>query len=268
LRHSQRFISGLILIIVLAAARPVGASGCCELPSFFNPLSVQDTNAEIARLAARLRSSDEEERRDAALQLGAIEKPEAAPALKSALSDSSPRVRVIAIRGLSMLGDAEFIPLIAAPLAQDKVPFVRKSAAYALGRFHRSEATPALVAALTDKDAEVRSAATIALTEYTDAAAIAPLTGALSDKSNFVRAHAARALGLNGRAAAQAVPALITLLTTDEGPEVRRQAATALGNIGDRAALPALERARYSADPYLSEAALAAIKLLTGSSRQ
>lgn len=260
MQHSQRFISSLILIILFAAVRPLGASGCSGSPSFFNPLSIQDTNAEIARLTQRLHSSDEEERRDAALQLGAIEKPEAAPALKSALSDSSPRVRVIAIRGLSMLGDAEFIPLIAAPLAQDKVPFVRKSAAYALGRFRRSEATSALVAALKDKDIEVRGAATVALTEYADAAAIAPLTAALTDKSNFVRAYAARALGLNGRAAAQAVPALIALLTTDEGPEVRRQAATALGLIGDRAALPALERARDSADPYLSEAALAAIQ--------
>jgi len=262
LRHSRRLITSLILIALFAAARPFSVSGCGVWPSFFNPSSVQDPSAEIARLAAGLHSSDEEERRDAALQLGAMETAAAAPALRSAVNDSSSQVRAIAIRGLGLIADADSIPLIAARLAQDKLPFVRKTAAYALGRFRRQEVTAALVGALTDKDAEVRGAATVALAEYADPAAIAPLTRALTDKSNFVRAHAARALGINGRAAAQAVPVLITLLTADEGPEVKRQSATALGLIGDRAALPALERARHHADPYLNHAAIEAIRIL------
>ncbi|HXG67224.1 MAG TPA: HEAT repeat domain-containing protein, partial [Blastocatellia bacterium] len=76
------------------------------------------------------------------------------------------------------------------------------------------------------------------------------------------RAQAAHALGVNGPAAARAVPALINMLTSDKAPEARRQAAIALGHIGERAALPALEEAKFSADPYLSQAALAAIASL------
>jgi HEAT repeat protein len=67
---------------------------------------------------------------------------------------------------------------------------------------------------------------------------------------------------VNGRAAAQTVPALIALLTKDEDNEVKRQAAGALGQIKDRAALPALERARRDKDPYLVEAAAEAIRLI------
>ncbi len=140
---------------------------------------------------------------------------------------------------------------------------MRKTAAYALGKLGRTEGTAALVAALKDKDIEVRGAAAVALGEYRDASAIAPLTAALEDKSEFVRAQSARALGVNGRAAAQSVPLLIKLLTSDKDPNVKRHAATALGQIGERAALPALERAVRDHDPYLSQAASEAIKMIT-----
>ena len=115
--------------------------------------------------------------------LAALETPAAIPALTSALNDASERVRALALTGLSRLNDSSLVPMIAARLAQDKKPFVRKAAAYALGKFGRTEATAALVAALKDKDIEVRGAAAVALGEYADAAAIAPLTVALADKS-------------------------------------------------------------------------------------
>jgi HEAT repeat protein len=105
----------------------------------------------------------------------------------------------------------------------------------------------------------VRGAAVVSLSNLADATAIMPLISALEDKSEFVRAHAAAALGANGRAAAQAVPNLVKLLTSDKDPEVRRQAATALGMIGEPSALPALEHATHASDPYLSQAAREAI---------
>jgi len=69
---------------------------------------------------------------------------------------------------------------------------------------------------------------------------------------------------VNGRGASQAVPNLISLLTKDEDVEVKRRAATALGEIGDGLALPALERARHDKDPYLQRAAIDAIKTIEG----
>jgi HEAT repeat protein len=58
------------------------------------------------------------------------------------------------------------------------------------------------------------------------------------------------------------VPTLIAVLQDETNPiETRREAATALGMIGDSSAVPALQSA-YDAntDPYLSEAARAAIR--------
>lgn len=225
-----------------------------------------DAVSEISRWADQLRSPDEEKRREAVGVLAALETPAAAPALVSALNDSSERVRARAIAGLSALGDKSFVPVIAARLAQDKKPFVRKAAAYGLGRLQSSEATATLLAALKDKDIEVRGAAAVALGQYQDQSAIPGLIAALADKQEFVRAQAARSLGVNARASVQAVPGLIKLLASDKDQEVKRQAATALGLIGERSALPALELAQHSPDPYLSRAALEAISRIQGSS--
>jgi HEAT repeat protein len=258
-----RLIVSLIVLASFASVQPFNRLGQCADFSSLLETSQQSSQSEIERLTSQLKSSDEEERRQATLMLAALETPAAIPALTSALNDTSERVRALAITGLARLGDPSLVAVIAARLAQDKKPFVRKAAAYALGKFGRAEGTAALIAALKDKDLEVRGAAAVALGEYRDASAIAPLSAALADKSEFVRAQAARALGTNGRAAAQSVPLLINLLTSDKDQNVKRHAATALGQIGERAALPALERAARSHDPYLSQAANEAIKMIT-----
>lgn len=228
--------------------------------------SNHETGSEIARLTSALKSSDEEERRAAALTLAWAQSPAATAALLSALSDRSERVRAAAIASLAWQGDPMVAPHIAARLAGDKSYFVRKTAAYALGRLKTREGTIALVAALNEKprekNLEVRSAAVVALGEYADAAAIEPLTRALDDKLDFIRARAALALGANGRNAAQAVPRLIKLLGADKENSVKRQAAIALGRIGERSALPALHQAQRDPDPYLSRAALEAIAMI------
>jgi len=214
-----------------------------------------DRQAEIARYAAALQSNDEEERRSAVHMLGAMHDPATIPALRAALNDQAERVRAAALTALGHLAEPPLAPVVATYLTKDKRPFVRKAAAYALGHFATAEATAALVTGLRDKDMEVRGAAAVALSNRPDAAAIAPLIQSLSDKSAFVRAHAAAALGVNGRAAAQAVPDLVRVLTKDEDHEARRQAATALGHIGEPSALAALQDAERSSDPYLSQAA-------------
>ena len=268
LRHGLgsvvRFLAATVLVL------PLASGWWCPAATLLfqdqtNQQASQETASEIAHWTAQLRSSDEEERRQAVLMLAATGERTAASAILPALNDPSPRVRSLAINSLASFGDKSFVPLIAARLAQDKTAFVRKVAAYGLGRLQSSEATPALVAALKDKDIEVRGAAAVSLGEYQDATAIPALISALSDKQEFVRAQAARALGANGRASAQTVPILVKLLTSDKDPEVKRQAATALGLIGERSALPALERAQHSPDPYLSQAALEAISRIQGS---
>ena len=264
LRNNRSFTVGSLIIACFVIAPGVRARGYQSV--LFPQLSLQssdDLSSEISTLTKRLRSSDEEERREATLKLSALLTPAAIPALTVGLSDTSERVRAAAATGLGYIGDPSSIATLVARIAQErKSPFMRKTIAYALGEFHTQEATAALVALLKDKDVEVRSAAAVALAQYNDATAIESLIAALNDKSDFVRAHAARALGVNGRSAAHAVSRLTRSLATDPDNEVRRQSAVALGLIGEPSAIAALERAEQSNDPYLSHAARNAIKMI------
>lgn len=254
-------------MLVLTAVIPITGS---TVPSAsfgaarINQQSSSAADSEVARWTSQLNSTSEEERREAAMQLAFMKSGAAFRALASAVNDPSPRVRAAVAASLGELENESAVPLLAARLAQDKDAFVKKAAAYALSRFHGDERTAALVAALKYKDAEVRAAAAISLGDHADASAVAPLASALADKNAFVRAQAARALGVNGPGAVQTVPVIARLLTKDEDIEVKRQAATALGQIGDRSALPALERARQDKDPYLVQAAIDAIGMIEG----
>lgn len=229
-----------------------------------NQQQSREIESEVAHWSAQLKSSDEEECREAAMMLSRLESNAATSALAAALTDPSPRVRAAAAAGLAERPDPSVTHLLAARLTQEKDVFVRKTLAYSLGKFRGPERTAALIAALKDKNPEVRGAAAVALGDHPDPDALASLMTALSDKNPFVRAQAARALGVNGSTAAQAVPALTKLLTSDEDGEARRQAATALGRTGDRSAIPALEHARHDKDPYLAQAALDAIRAIEG----
>src|SRR6185295_16095835 len=252
-RHPEIAAGQLILILLFAFPAAAGIRpGFQQTPSTIE--------SEVAHWAARLKSSDEEERREAVMMLSSFEGNAVLPALEIALTDNSPRVRAAALNGLASRRGSSIVPLLAARLTQDKIQFVRKAAAYALGAFEGAERTRALIGALNQKDLEVRGAAAVSLGDHPDGEAIAALTNALSDKSAFVRAQAARGLGVNGRASQPAVPTLIRLLGSDGDSEVKRRAATALGLIGDRSAIPALERARQNQDPYLVSLATDALE--------
>ena len=254
------------LLVVICFARAVGLN----LPPVFTAQAqINHQNAgrgesDVARWSAQLKSGAQEERRDAAMNLAQIQGDAATLALIAALTDSAPSVRAAVVAGLGERPDPSVVPHVASRLTSDKDAFVRKTAAYALGKFSGTERTTALIAALKEKDPEVRGAAAVSLGDHADADAVAPLAAALSDKSDFVRAQTARALGVNGRAATPAVSALIKLLASDEDGEVKRHSAFALGLIGDRSALPALQRASHHSDSYLAQAALDSIRMIEG----
>lgn len=91
---------------------------------------------------------------------------------------------------------------------------------------------------------DVRASAVFALSRIGTPHAMRGVRAALGDRSVTVRTAAARALGLAGDAGS--VDPLMTMVR-DDGPPARRQAATALGQIGARRAVGALLEA--SADP-------------------
>jgi HEAT repeat protein len=115
----------------------------------------------------------------------------------------------------------------------------------------------------------VRGAAAIALGEIGDEAAVTALLQTLtggkkkrSSEDEFVLRAAAKSLGqIRSRAA---VPVLIaTLENSTNAPDTRREAATALGLIGDPSAMPALQAAFTAGeDPYLAAAARVAMRTI------
>lgn len=239
--------------------------------------SLTPVQLEIEKQKQRLASSEVEDRRDALMQLRSLHKPEASRVALSGLSDPSAMVRATAAEAVLSLPASESVRSLI-PLLSDKEEFVRQQAAYALGRTRSKTATAALVELLTDKKDSVRGAAAVALGQIADATAVIPLAAMLNpqagstskkskgkqEKNPFVLRAAVGSLGQIGNRAA--LPALIFMLQDEKAEgDVRREAATALGAIGDASALPALNSASVSGDPYLSQAANEAIRKISRS---
>jgi len=220
----------------------------------------------------RLASSDVEERRDALMRLGNLHSAEAARAAVPALSDASPIIRATAAKAVLSLDPNESVAVLL-PLLKDRDEFVRREAAYALGRTRSRSATAALNdSLLNDKEDGVRAAAAVALGHIADEAAVVSLASTLApdlserrsskrkrEQNVFVLRAAAVSLGQIGSRAA--TPALISALTNEKlDSDVRREAARSLGMIGDPAAVPALRAASTAADPFLARLAFEALR--------
>jgi len=235
---------------------------------------------EIEKQRVRLSSSDVEERRDALTRLGSMRHHEASRAAGSALKDPLPIIRATAASSILSLPSEEAASQLI-PLLNDKDEFVRREAAYALGKTgSRSAVSPLSELLLTDKEDGVRGAAAVALGQIADEAAVVPLSAVLNpqvampaskskktkkpqtEPNLFVLRSAARSLGQIGSRAGS--PSLILVLQDEKAEDdLRRESAAALGRIGDSSALPSLRAALTARDPYLAEAAKEAIHRIT-----
>jgi HEAT repeat protein len=236
------------------------------------PQSLTPLQSEIEKQRARLNSSDMEERRDAAMRLGTLRHPDASRVATIALKDPSSTVRVAAMPSTLWLAPDESAAALI-PVLKDKDEFVRQEAAYALGRTHSRSAVAPLIALLgTEKKSGVRGAIVVALGHLGDATAVVPLavivapeltssgkTKAGKYDNEFVLRAAARSLGqIRNRAG---VPALSAVLANEKNPpDLRREAAIALGLIGDPEGEPVLRSVLSAEDPYLSMAANDSLK--------
>jgi HEAT repeat protein len=156
------------------------------------------------------------------------------------------------------------VPALCKALDRDSSSAVRSMAASALGKIARRTdlSVPALVKALRDKNRGVKRNAGDALAELGPAAkkAVEPLCQMLKDKDVSLRKSAATALGRMGLFAKSAVKDLSICLTTDSDWLVRLNAAEALGFIGDKAAIPALQKAMKDKKSAVAAVAKQAIK--------
>jgi len=202
--------------------------------------------------------------------------PDASRAAVSALGDPMPIVRATAVAAIVSLPSSESASSLM-PLLADKDEFVRREAAYALGRTKSRAAVERLSEVLlSDKEDGVRGAAAVALGDIGDASAVVALSNVLNPQSlvpgkkkkgkreqnAFVSRSAARALGQIGNRAG--TPALLLVLQNETaGDDLRREAAEALGRIKDPSTLPALRTAMTARDPYLAQAATEAVRRIS-----
>ncbi len=260
----------LVSLALLAAM--FGAADARTLIAGQNNEQLTPIQREIARQRQRLNSADIEERRDALMRLGNLKRSDASRVAAAGLNDVEPIVRVTAMQAIQSLAPAEVNTLLV-PLLKDKLEFVRREAAYAVGLTHSRAATAPLVnLLLTDKEAGVRGAAAVALGEIRDESAVQPLAQVLAgqpekkkkaktERNQFVLRAAAHSLGQIGSRSGVEV-LIVTLANDANDSDVRREAATALGLIGDASAVPALQAAFASNDPYLAAAAQESLRLL------
>jgi HEAT repeat protein len=233
---------------------------------------------DIEKQRQLLGSTEVEDRREALMHLRSMQQPDASRVALAALNDPSPIVRATAAESVLSLPANESVNALI-PLLGDKEEFVRQQVAYALGRTRSNAAVAALIERLTDKKDSVRGAAVVALGEIADASAVTSLAALLNpsaglssskkskakqERNLFVLRAAAHSLGQIGNRAA--LPALIFVLQDEKAEgDVRREAALALGAIGDATAIPVLNSVLTAGDPYLAEAAHEALRKISRS---
>lgn len=258
------FSRWMLVMSIVVAGVTLAQTAVAQNPG--QPTSIQ---REIERQRQRLSSAEVEERRDALMRLGNFKRPDASRVAAAGLNDQEVQVRVAAAHAVVFLPPVEAAGLLL-PLLQDRSEFVRREAAYALGETRDRGAVTRLLELLSgDKEAAVRGAAAVALGRIGDETAVSALSQALSGikkkkappADEFLMRSAAHSLGqIRSRAG---LPALIAALSDDQKPlDVRREAAAALGLIGDPSAASALRTVLDSSDPYLAEAARQALRKL------
>ena len=240
-------------------------------------------------MAETINRGNVEQKRDALLQIRNLRTAEASRTAVPALSDSSEIVRATAAFSVVFLPKDEAFAVLS-PLLSDKSPFVRRETAYALGVVGNPNAVGLLLQASNkDKFPEVKNAAIVAVGEIGDVSAVADLTKILQrkplSKEDFLRRSAARSIGqiaqfikhgdtqiitpektesvktleyenLSARFPAfqTAVNVLIRVLqNNNEADDAKREAAFALGAIGDGSAFAVLQSNSNAADYYLAE---------------
>src|SRR6266849_4988206 len=163
-------VAGIVIAVAIAAPFGVAQSAGQLTP----------IQRELERQRQRLSSSDIEERRDALMRLGNLRRPDASRVAAAGLNDLEVQVRVAAAHAVVFLPPDEAAGLLL-PLLQDRAEFIRREAAYALGKTRSGGAVGRLTELLSgDKEAAVRGAAAVALGQIGDETAVNALSLALS----------------------------------------------------------------------------------------
>ncbi|MBK8465072.1 MAG: HEAT repeat domain-containing protein [Chloracidobacterium sp.] len=243
-------------------------------------------------LRNKIANGSVEDKRNALLEVRNLSAEDASRIAIPALNDRDELVRAAAPSAVAFLPKPEAARLIL-PLLNDKAEFVRSEAAFALGEVGDSSAVQPLLQRLQKDSGAVRSVAAAALGKIGDVSAVGALNALLKRKPNEddenLRRSAARSIGQIARfvrtgkrrvetpqnflptkykdsySATESVVhsfpvfrSSVTILTIvlsnkKEADDVRREAAFALGAIGDISVRQILSDHLNSSDIYLAE---------------
>lgn len=280
-----RFADGLVLFLALAL---FGDATLAQSPS--PPSAWLETEARLTRQL----SGDIEQKRSALFEIRNLKTEQASKLAVPALKDFNEIVRATAASSVIFLPQSEAASVVV-PLLGDKLPFVRREAAFALGMIGHWSATDRLISVIkNDKDDEVRNAAVAAIGKAGDLDGISVLVGILKGKpiesNEMFRRSSARSIGQiihlikNGdtyvvtpenflpekykthgnkkflsrnRIKTDLSPAIEilgrVLQNEKEADDTLREAAFALGEIGDKSSIAIIKSKLNSPDPYLAE---------------
>ncbi len=190
----------------------------------------------------------------AAAALANLREKKAVPALVEALGEGGPRAPTAAW-ALGMLGDPAAVGPLAKALATPRES-LRRQAVRALVRMGSPAVEEAVLKAWSEDPAVERPAIRV-LGEMRSRAALAPLLAA-------GEANRDAAVWALGRIADPAAGAAVRSAMGDSRWQVRREAAQALGALGDRGDEPLLRRALEDPEPVVREWGARSLMTITG----
>jgi len=188
-----------------------------------------------------------------------LDKRETYDVLRKTLEDESTYVREHVAQLLLDLSGEHRAALVLQALADEDQRVLLKAIA-AVNKEMGEASAKRVAALLKNPHPQVREAAAIALGKIGTKDAQAALLEALADKEENVRWFAVESLRKLG--ATEAVPRLVGLLENDASPRVREITASALGDLGQPAAVPALRAALRDKNDRVRDRAAAALKAL------
>ena len=217
-------------------------------------------DAAVAPVVASLDSASDSLAYIGAQILGRIGSSRAIFRLRELAQRDNPYVRREAVTALGQTGHRPLVPVLADFLAVDDDTAVRVAAAKSLATLRDTLAVPPLLAALRDTAAGVRQQSLISLQHLWSPRVEAAVRRSLRDPDETVRFIAAQMLGTHR--AKESYLALSGALS-DTSIWVRVEAARALGQLGDTAAVEDLVKLLKRGDGPDSEAARRALLVLT-----
>lgn len=217
-------------------------------------IGADPTPEQLAKARAELASTDVAVRRDAIKHLIHSDlSPHMLAEMRSALKDADGEVRFNAATAIGNLGTKSeaAIPSLIAQLEKDGFKEARETAARALGRIgkaapaNRTAVKPLRKAAAEDADPVTRTVAlgALAMMDEDVPGQVAALRKFLTHDEALVRMKASHALGMIGAPAKVAAGEIAVVLEKETDGHRRGYVARALGNVGDPAFLPVLEKA-------------------------